>query len=173
MRGNSKAVVCYKLKGWVANAFNEYHADKLPDVGMYSQDNVFYRPWHTEEEIDLTRLFPPLERTLLRRPTNGTNAPTNGRILVVRTPTNGTNGEGGKVAKNVIPPSLQKSFVRSGNWAEFCEGYFKFYPDTTQAELRRVMVDVENTGKEPEAFKGVAFEMYHRYSSNGDRSKFV
>lgn len=167
MRGNAKAVMCYKLKGGVANAFNEYHADKLPDVGMYSQDNVFYRPWHTEEEIDLTRMFPPLERTLLKRPANATN----GRSLVVRTPTNATNAGGG--GKAPVPPSLQKAFVRSGNWAEFCEGYFKFYPDTTQAELRRVMVEVEDTGKEPEAFKGVAFEMFHRFSPNGDRNKFA
>lgn len=170
MRGNAKFVTCYKLKGGVANAFNEYHVDKLPDVGMYSQDNVFYRPWHTEEEIDITRMFPPLGRTLLKRPANVTNA----LLPEVRTQTNGTNdksAEAGKNDKKPVPPSLKKAFARSGDWAQFCKDYFDIYPDVTQAELRRIMVDVEATGKEPDAFKGVAFEMYHRFSPNGDRSK--
>lgn len=160
MRGNAKFVACYKLKGGVANAFNEYHADKLPDVGMYSQDNVFYRPWHTEEEIDITRMFPPLGRTLLRCP-KPPETP--------ETPETVKTGGGDKGGKISIPPSLERAFRRFGRWEEFAEGFFKFYPEATQAELRRVMSQLD--GREPNTFKTEAFRYYHRWSPNGDQSK--
>lgn len=65
MRGNAKFVTCYKLKGGVANAFNEYHVDRLPNVGVFSQDNIFYTAWHTQAEVDLAAMFAPLSLRLL------------------------------------------------------------------------------------------------------------
>lgn len=176
MRGNAKFVVCYKLKGGVANAFNEYHVDKLPNVGVFSQDNIFYRPWHTEAEIELTRLFPPLERRLIRERkrtvTNGNERPANGSLPVVRTNERSKSGGGNNTEIVPIPPSVKSSFVRSGSWHDVCVELFSVYPKMTQAQLRNSMVDIEGSGKESYQFKGVAFEMFHRYSPNGDRTKF-
>lgn len=182
MRGNSKFVVCYKLKGGAANAFNEYHADQLPDRGVFSQDNTFYKAWHTEVEApDLARMFSPISRRLLPvidgERANASPPPTNERrtvanvpVQVVRTNERPEN-EGGDTGEIItIPPSLERSFVRSGNWAEFCEGLYQLYPLMTQAQLRRAMAQVD--GKKPDQYKGVGFEMYHRFSPNGDRSKF-
>ena len=168
MRGNAKFVACYKLKGGVANAFNEYHADKLPDVGMYSQDNVFYRPWHTEEEIDITRMFPPLGRTLLKRPVElDSSTPPQER--------NGTgtvetaNGEeGGDVRNLPLPPSLVHEFQRSGKWPAFGQKFFVVHEDATQAELRLAMSKA--AGGEPIEYKSRAYRLYHRYSPHGVRA---
>ena len=169
MRGNAKFVVCYKLKGGVANAFNEYHVDKLPNVGVFSQDNVFYRPWHTEVEVDLTRMFPPLERKLLtERPRTATNASS----PVVRTNERPKTEEAKSNNIVTIPPSIRRSFVRTGSWHDVCRELFSVHPSMSQAQLRNTMVDIEGTGKEPNQFKGVAFEMFHRYSPDGDRTKF-
>ncbi len=180
MRGNAKFVTCYKLKGGVANAFNEYHVDKLPNVGMFSQDNVFYKPWFTEEQADLTRMFAPLERRLLRERKRTEHvsvsvAETHRNALppvveTSETPETAQYKEGGKKEKPTpIPPSLEKSFQRFRRWDEFCEGYFRFYPDTTQAQLRRVMSHLD--GREQETFKTEAFRYYHRFSPNGDPQK--
>jgi len=191
MRGNARPT-CFKLKGGTGNVFNEYHVDKLPDVGVFSQDNVFYRAWHTDKEIQVSDMFPPLGRRLLVRTerTERTNARTAERtvtnpvrddLLEERTATNGANPDfegGDKPGKIAIPPSLQRSFVRSfaqngtGNWAEFWAGMFDIYPDIRQAQMRQIMVDMVDTGQDSAAFKGVAYEMFHRFSPDGDRNKY-
>lgn len=178
MRGNAKFVTCYKLKGMVANAFNEYHVDRLPHVGVFSQDNVFYNAWHTAELIDIRREYPPLQWRCLKTPVetiNGTktivNAATNDRLQVVETPVNVINAGGVSVDFSPIPPSLERSFMRLRCWESFCKGYLSIYPETTQAQLRKAMSKLD--GREPDTFKTEAFKWFHMYSPQGDKSKIA
>lgn len=169
MRGNAKFSVCYKLKGGVANAFNEYHVDKLPPVGVFSQDNVFYKAWHTAEELDIIGSFQPLAHRYLRTVETVVETARNAPAQVVETLETVEMKGGDKSEKIAIPPSLERAFRRFGRWDEFCQEFFKIYPDTTQAQLRRAMSQLD--GREPETFKTEAFRYYHRYSPNGQPEK--
>ncbi len=178
MRGNAKFVTCYKLKGMVANAFNEYHVDRLPHVGVFSQDNVFYNAWHTAELIDIRREYPPLQWRCLKTPVetiNDTEAPVNDgendRLQVVETPVNAINAGGVSVDFLPIPPSLERSFMRLRCWESFCKGYLSIYPETTQAQLRKAMSNLD--GRDPDTFKTEAFKWFHMYSLQGDKSKIA
>ncbi len=63
------------------------------------------------------------------------------------------------------------NLYNGSNWHEFCQSLMSLYPDVSQSELRGVMSKVAD--RAANRFKGVAFEMFHRYSPNGDRSKFA
>lgn len=188
MRGNAKFVTCYKLKGMVANAFNEYHVDRLPHVGVFSQDNIFYNAWHTAEQIDIRGKYPPLQHRYLTdtetsQPGKQESAGNSGYDDVGKAgnaPSQvvGKAGEGresGKAYPDIrpIPPSLLRLYTRTRKWDDFCAGYYKFYDDAQQAELRRVMAHVAGEGKAPSDYTGEAFRQHHRWSPHGDRSKAV
>ena len=187
MRGNSKFVVCYKLKGGVANAFNEYHADQLPDRGVFSQDNTFYKAWHTEVEApNLAGMFPPISRRMLPvidGPTNGPARPAGPKVnpaLKGVAPVVGPPGPvgpldpngGGEGRKTLnIPPSLRVQFERTRTWDDFCRGFLEIYPEATAADLKRAMADVDGRGRDHRAFNGEGNRQWNRYSPNGDKDK--
>ncbi len=173
MRGNAKFSVCYKLKGGVANAFNEYHVDKLPPVGVFSQDNVFYQAWHTIEQLDIVGAFPVLKRRYLGEAPETLetvkNDAGNDRFSPVETIGNVETKGGDNEQILRIPPSLENAFLRFRKWDDFCAEFFKWHPEATQAQLRKVMARLD--GREPESFKTEAFRYYHRYSPNGKIDK--
>jgi ABC-type oligopeptide transport system ATPase subunit len=182
MRGNTKYVLCYKLKGGVANTFNEYFADQLPAFGVFSQDNTFYRPWHAKADADMNSL-PPLRghylndkllgmRTVPAIPdSNNGNAIGNGHSPEVGMVGTQEIAKGVRSGFEPIPPSLKRSFQRSRSWDDFCEEYIRIYPDTTQAQLRRAMDDLDAKGRGTKAFNGEAFRQWHRWHRDGNNSK--
>lgn len=194
MRGNAKFVTCYKLKGGVANAFNEYHVDRLPHVGVFSQDNVFYNAWHTAELIDIRGMFRPLQwrclherpRTELRTPTQNERSqninehPTNAdeRPLPVENATNVPNADVIEAAKNVkypVPVMVRSSFVRTGSWEEAAQRYFATYRDADHIDWVKAMAELANDGRPYTAFKGgLSSNLFHKYSPKGkERMRLV
>lgn len=74
------------------------------------------------------------------------------------------NEGGGRLPQNAESDPL--FCERSGSWDAWADEVFVSYPGTSQAELRRMMAHIED--KEPNAFKGEAFRLYHTYSPNGN-----
>lgn len=194
MRGNAKFVTCYKLKGMVANAFNEYHVDRLPHVGVFSQDNVFYSAWHTAELIDIRREYSHLQwRCLAERPRTEARTPannersqnineqatnTNERPLPVENATNVPNADAIEAAKNIkypLPAMVRSSFVRTGSWEDAAQRYFATYRDADHIDWVKAMAELANDGRPYTAFKGgLSSNLFHKYSPKGkERMRLV
>lgn len=56
MRGNTSLAVVYRINGSVAAEFKEYHCQQL-GVGYFSNNNIFYKAWHTAKEIEIRAEF--------------------------------------------------------------------------------------------------------------------
>ena len=193
MRGNAKFVTCYKLKGMVANAFNEYHVDRLPHVGVFSQDNVFYNAWHTAEIIDIRREYPPLQwRCLHERPRTEERTPVNNersqnineqatsgheRPLPVENATNVRENmavETLKMEKYPLPAMVRSSFVRNGSWEDAAQRYFATYKDAEHIDWVKTMAKLANDGRPYTAFKGgLSSNLFNKYSPKGNKMKLV
>lgn len=54
-----------------------------------------------------------------------------------------------------------------GSWDDFAREVFNEAPNIPQAQLRKIMAEVDHYDREPSAFSGEAFRLYHLYSPNG------
>lgn len=189
MRGNTKFATIYKISGKAAGAFDEHYLNDLPDVGMFSRGNVFYRAWHTANDIDMHSMLPPQNgRILTFDSANGGMNGVGTETVLGTTP--GTAGNGGSPvvetvgtakrggtpkppkSQNGVPPaSAVRAFQQSRRWDRFTEAVFVKEPDTTQAELRQMMARVDPQNRTPDTFKSEAFRQYHRFSPDGNRYK--
>lgn len=98
---------------------------------------------------------------------NGYERPANGYERPVQSSTNDerSQNEGGAASPRNADTDPQ-FYERSGSWDAWAVDVFGKHPEATQAQLRRMMARIED--KEPDAFKGEAFRLYHTYSPNGN-----
>jgi hypothetical protein len=153
---NTKAKFVFHLGGYAGNVVKAYHADQLALCGEFEYGGQRYTAWHTAAMRDRFLRVVPSSRS--PRVIDG-EWRANDRSPEVRTTVNDMNGGGSGYA---IPPSLTRSFARTGRWDEFAEGFFRINPDASQSDLRSAMSEID--GREPNAFKGVAHDTYHRFS---------
>lgn len=177
MRGNAKTALCYATQGEALKAFGEHYVSELPQRGVFSKGNVFYRAWHTGGLYDMRRL-PKIQRRYLVEPSvelkkkvSSTVPPATEALQVVE-----QSGTRGTVELEleplvVVPPGIERQFHGStGNkWGKFCEAMFRYYPEMTEMQLQQAMASV--AGGDAEAYKSRAFRGYHRFSPNGRRDK--
>lgn len=151
-------------------------------------DPIFYKAFHAEAQLATILPSMPMikapallahndcfnvEKPRTRpEPSEATNSAVNPPLPVVGS--SGSvgstkNNEGGKAGGLSIPPSLRRGFERTRRWDDFCQGFFNFYPEATQAQLKRAMADVDGQGREYTAFNGEGRRQWHRWSPVGDR----
>ena len=159
-----------------------------------NENPIFYKALHAEAELRsfLPRIPVPKPLALLshesckgrvkvsERPNERTSErPANGQRMANATNetitrdecTNGVRRGGGKAGEIVIPPSALRAFASIRTWDSLAMETFKKLPNTTQAELRRMMCKVDSEDRDAKSFNGEAFDLFHAYSPHGDRSK--
>lgn len=157
------------------NKVGHWHAHELAE-GQFAMNGRTYNAWQPLHEAGvLMRGRTPVQGILSKEATNGVvrepfvsvREPfvTNGS----RTPSpvaNATNG-GVSEEKNAAD-ILTPIYERSRSWDDVAIEFFAIYEDGTQAELRRIMAQIANDGRSPDAFKGEAHRLYHQYGGNND-----
>jgi len=70
-----------------------------------------------------------------------------------------------------LPREIVSVYVSGQKWDNVGQQFFEVYPDGTQSDLCRAMVQLTNDGRNPFAFKGEAHRLYHLYSQYGKNYK--
>lgn len=166
MKGNLKAIACFKLMMNQGHAVNAYDAGKLADVGEFQMDGERYFAFHAEPLARPLLASAPAVRARSQPRTNERFTNDDERL------TNGSVHETNGAAVRNSPPvdgleTLGSIYERTRSWDEVGRRFFADNPDRMQADLRRVMSGID--GREPNTFKGEAHRIYHAFSPHGKR----
>lgn len=181
MRANAKTALCYATQGEALKAFGEHFVSQLPQRGVFSKGNVFWRAWHTASDYkDFARLPRIQHRYLveekppkMHEPTNEpqTNVTNTGSLpTFVPEANNERTNERQTATPMMIPPSLMRSFVRDNDWDKAAMRYFEIYPDAEHIDWCKAMAVLAADGREYTSFKGgLSQRLYHAYSPRGKK----
>lgn len=174
MRGNAKVAVCYPAQGGVLKAFDEHFTSEMPQTGVFSRGNVFYRSWYFGKMQELHHL-PKIQRRYLALPeANATNERrTNDEPaeFVLPEANDERTNEPQFATPVVLPPSVVRSFAGS-NWDKAAKAYFNVYDEASHIDWVRAMATLANDGRPYTAFKGgLSMRLFNAYSPKGDKTK--
>lgn len=181
MKGNLKAIACFKMLMNQGHAVNAYEASKLSNRGEFEMDGQRYWAFYAEPlaVTELRTLPVRVSFATVRKPSvDGSQAFVGGSVMnAIPAATNGSERHVQEANEETVHMNggegegsnlLVSIYERSRSWDAVAEEFFKQSPEGTQSELRKIMAEIADDGRSPDVFKGEANRLYHAYSPHGN-----
>jgi hypothetical protein len=156
MRANAKVAICYPAQGDALKAFGEHYLTELPQTGVFSRGNVFYRAWHTKALYDARRL-PKIHQRFLTVPSV--------RQSVHEHPRNAPAHEANAFTNTVHERLTNSEADNRVKWQAWVTEYAKLYPGVLESPAKGIRamaraMSLQETGTEENdtRFVGIASE---------------